>query len=315
MEWIERLNTAINYIEDNLTSVIDYQEICKISCCSLTKFQQMFSITCGIPVSEYIRNRKMTIAAHKLINTDIKIIDLALDLGYESPESFTRAYRSFHDISPSETRKTGKCDEFYKIIIQVQIYGGTYKMGNKPIMLIETDRIIIRKFELTDWKDLQEIAISKENSPFANCDHAWPTDVNGIKDACKYFATEQQIWAVEVKSLKKVVCFINFNFMDNEQSLDIGHVINDKYLDFGYDYEALKALYNYAFLELGAKQIQAKWALHDNEKLAPLYKLGMKVLETNISNNFSPNTDGTISQFEGCKLVVTKDEWITNPVK
>jgi len=309
MDWIKNLNKAIGYIERNLLSEIDYNEILKICCCSLPKFQQMFTMTCGIPVSEYIRNRKMTIAAYELLNTDIKVIDLAMLLGYDSPDSFTRAYQLFHGVPPSATWKTGKHEEYHRASIQIQVYGGKFKMGTKTIMHIETERIIIRKFKSDDWKDLQEIAISKENSPFAACDHAWPTDDDGIKGACEYFAKGEQYWAVEAKDLHKVVCFINISYIDDGQTLDIGHVSNSEYLNCEYDYEALKALYNYGFLQLGAERIIAFWALHDNEKLAPLKKLGMKVTETNIGDKFRPEPDGTIGQFESCKLVVTKEQF------
>ena len=313
MEWVSNLNKAIGYIEGHLRDKIDYNEICKICACSLPKFQQMFSMSCGVPVSEYIRNRRMTIAAYELINTDVKIIDLALMLDYDFPESFTRAYQVFHGVPPSTTRKTKAHEEYFRASIQILTYGGKFKMGTKKIMNIETERITIRKFKADDWKALQEIAISKENSPFAACDHAWPTDDDGIKGACDYFANEQSIWAVEAKDIQKVVCFVNFNYMDNEQSLDIGHITNSEYLNCGYDYEALKALYNYAFLELGAEQIIAFWALHDSDKLAPLLKLGMKITETSMGDKFRPESDGTTEQFEGCKLVVTREEWITNP--
>ena len=313
MEWIDKINKSIGYIERHLKNEIDYNEIKKIFCCSLPKLQQMFLLTCGIPVSEYIRNRKMTVAAHELIDTDVKIIDLAMQFGYDSPESFSRAYRQFHGMPPSATRKTGKCQEYFRISIQIQVYGGKYKMGGKAIICIDTERLIIRKFVPDDWKDLQEIAISKEKSSFADCDHAWPTDEEGVKGACDYFAREHQFWAVEVKDLCKVVCFINFNFMDDEQTLDIGHVMNSEYLRYDYDYEALKALYNYGFLQLGAKRIQAGWALHDKEKLAPLLKLGMKIVETSMSDRFRPDENGKVTQFEGCRLLVTKEEWITNP--
>ena len=313
MEWVENLNKAIGYIEENLKTGIDYNEMLRICMCSLPKFQQMFSVTCGIPVSEYIRNRKMTVAAHELINTDIKIIDLAQLLGYDSPESFTRAYHSFHGVPPSATRKTKAFEEYHPASIQIQVYGGKFKMGTKAIMHIETERIVIRKFKPDDWKDLQEIAISKESSPFAACDHAWPTDDETIKGMCDYFAKEESIWAVEAKDIQKVVCFINFNGMDGNQKLDIGHITNLEYQCSGYDYEALKALYNYAFIQLGAEQIIAHWALHDSDKLAPLLKLGMKITETGLGDKFSPEPDGSIEQFEGCTLAITRDEWITNP--
>jgi len=97
--------------------------------------------------------------------------------------------------------------------------------------------------------------------------------------------------------------------------MDIGHIINNDYLGHDYDYEALKALYNYGFIQLGAESIQAGWALHDKDKLAPLLKLGMRITETKMADKFRLDPDGKISQFEGCTLIVTKEEWLTNPAK
>lgn len=315
MEWIDQLNKAIGYIELHLKEKIDYEEAAKICCCSLSKFQQIFLLSTGVTISEYIRCRRMSIAAHELINTDIKVIDLALMLDYDSPEAFTRVYQSFHGVPPSVTRKTGTFDEYDRIVFQIQIYGGRSKMGANKILRIETERLIIRKFTLDDWKDLLEIAISNEKSPFADCDHTWPTDEAGIRDAVEYFSKEQQFWAVEIKDLHKVVCFINFNFMNDEQTLDIGHIINAEYLGNDYDYEALKALYNYGFIQMGAESIQAGWALNDKDKLKPLLMLGMKVTEIRMADKFRPDPDGKISQFEGCKLKVTKGEWLTNQAR
>lgn len=315
MEWIDNLNRAIGYIELHLKEKLDYEEAAKICCCSLSKFQQIFLLSTGVTLSEYVRYRRMTIAAHELIKTDIKIVDLAFMFDYDSPEAFTRAYQSFHGVPPSVTRKTRIFDEYDRIVFQIQIYGGRSKMGSNKILRIETERLIIRKFVPEDWKDLQEIAISKEQSPFACCDHTWPTDEAGIKDAVEYFSKEHQFWAVEVKDLKKVVCLINFNYMDDEQTLDIGHVMNLEYLGNDYDYEALKVLYNYGFIQLGAERIQANWALNDKDKLAPLLKLGMKVTRTGMIDKFKPDANGKVSQFEGCQLIITKNEWLTNPAK
>ena len=315
MDWIDNLNRAIGYIELHLKEKLDYEEVAKICCCSLSKFQQIFLLSTGITLSEYVRYRRMTIAAHELVNTDIKVIDLALMLDYDSPEAFTRAYQSFHGVPPSVTRKTRTFDEYDRIVFQIQIYGGRFKMGTNKILRIETERLIIRKFVPDDWKDVLEIAISKEQSQFADCDHPWPTDEAGIKGTVEYFSKEHQFWAVEVKDLHKVVCLINFNYMDEEQTLDIGHVMNSEYLGNDYEYEALKALYNYGFIQLGAERIQACWALNDKDKLAPLLKLGMKITKTEKGNKFRPDKEGKISQFESCKLVVTKEEWLTNPAR
>jgi AraC-like DNA-binding protein len=314
LEWIDRLNKAIGYLEGHLKDQLAYEEAAKICRCSLSKFQQIFLLSTGVTLSEYVRYRRMTLAAQELLHTDIKVIDLALALDYESPEAFTRAYQAFHGVPPSVTRKTGVYDTYEKIVFQLQIYGGRSQIGANRILRIETERLIIRKFTPEDWKDVLEIAVSKERSPFADCDHAWPTDDEGIKAAVNYMGASHAIWAAEVKDLRKVVCFINFNYMDDEQTLDIGHVMNDAYLGCDFEYEALKALYNYGFIQLGAVRIQAGWALHDTEKLAPLHRLGMKITATGMTNKFRPDPDGVTRQFESCRLVVTKEDWLTKPV-
>lgn len=189
-------------------------------------------------------------------------------------------------------------------------------MSTDTIKCIETKRLIIRKFRQEDWKDLQEISISNATSEFADCDEQWPTDDGGIQDVCGYFAEEEQFWAVEVKELKKVVCFINFNGINEEtQSLNIGHIVNLKYAGNDYEYEALKALYNYGFLEFGVKEVSATWTLADKVKLAPLEKLGMKVVQTFMADKFVPDADGTVSQFEGACLAVSREDWITHPAE
>ncbi len=314
MEWINQLNQVVSYIEQHLEDEISYSEMEKMCHCSLPKLQQMFLTACGISVSEYIRNRRMTVAAEQLLNTDTKIIDLALKLGYDSPEAFTRAYRVFHGVTPSETRKTGTRETYFPISLQIHVYGGKYKVGSEAVMRFETERLIIRRFKTEDWKDLQEIAVTNAYSEFGDCDEQWPLDDDGVKDMCAYIAGENEIWAVEVKALKKVVCFINFNGINEKHSLNIGHVINLDYLGNDYEYEALKALYNYGFLELGVQDISATWTLADREKRMPLEKMGMKVVHTFMADKFRPNADGTVSQFEACRLVVTKHDWITHPV-
>lgn len=238
LEWIDQLNKSIGYFELHLKEKLNYKEVAKICCCSLSKFQQMFLLATGITPSEYVRYRRMTVAAHELLNSDIKIVNLAAMFDYDSPEAFSRAYQLFHGVSPSVTRKTGVFEEYERIVFHLQIYGGKAKLGANRILRIETERLIIRKFTLDDWEDLLAIAISNERSPFADCDHAWPTDESGIKATVKYFSLENQFWAVEVKDLKKVVCFINFNFTDDEKTLDIGHIMNSEYDGDDYAYDA-----------------------------------------------------------------------------
>lgn len=107
MDWIERMTNAINYMEENLEDDIDYTEVAKIACCSVHHFQRMFSYITGVPLSEYIRRRRLTLAAFDLQTTDVRVLDVSLKYGYDSPEAFTRAFQALHGVSPTAARRTG----------------------------------------------------------------------------------------------------------------------------------------------------------------------------------------------------------------
>lgn len=107
MEWIERLNEAIGYMEDHLTDEIDYEQLGKIACCSSYHFQRMFAYMAGVPLSEYIRRRKMSLAAVDLQGKNMKVIDVAAKYGYQSPTAFNRAFQSVHGITPSAVKNEG----------------------------------------------------------------------------------------------------------------------------------------------------------------------------------------------------------------
>ncbi len=107
MDWIERLNQAINHIEEHLTEEIDYERLGQIACCSSYHFQRMFTYMAGIPLGEYIRRRRMSMAAVDLQGNDQKIIDVAAKYGYQSPTAFNRAFQSIHGIAPSAVKSEG----------------------------------------------------------------------------------------------------------------------------------------------------------------------------------------------------------------
>ena len=107
MSWHERMNRAIDYIESNLCDGIDLECIAKITCQSATSFQRTFSIVTGMPVSGYIRRRRMGLAAFDLKDSKAKVIDISLKYGYDSPEAFARAFKEIYGISPSAARKEG----------------------------------------------------------------------------------------------------------------------------------------------------------------------------------------------------------------
>ncbi len=102
MDWITGIQNAVNYVEAHLTEPLDYGEIAKQAACSPFYFQRIFGILCGMSLGEYIRNRRLTLAGSELSASDIKVIDAAYKYGYDSPESFARAFAKFHGLTPSE---------------------------------------------------------------------------------------------------------------------------------------------------------------------------------------------------------------------
>jgi AraC-like DNA-binding protein len=137
MEWIGQLNEVIDYIEKHLGDRTDYDEIARIAGCSKMKFQHLFSFAADLTVTEYIRNRRMTLAAEELVNTDIKIIDLAFKYGYESSESFTRAFHAFHGMPPLTVRKLGLYSSFERFMFEFRMNGGNGMLGRKQVVRIE----------------------------------------------------------------------------------------------------------------------------------------------------------------------------------
>lgn len=124
MDWIDRMNEAIRYIEENLTDRIEYEKLGQIACCSAYHFQRMFAYIAGVPLSEYIRRRRMSLAAVDLQGGGAKIIDVAAKYGYSSPTAFNRAFQSVHGVSPSSVRAEGAAlKSFPPLTIKIVVKG------------------------------------------------------------------------------------------------------------------------------------------------------------------------------------------------
>lgn len=125
MDLLKSMNEAMRYIEDNLTNEIDFKEVARIAHCSEYHFKRMFSFLAGITLSEYIRRRRISLAAFELKNSRMKIIDVAIKYGYSSPDSFTRAFYNLHGVTPSEARNNGQQLKTYpSMTFQLSIRGG-----------------------------------------------------------------------------------------------------------------------------------------------------------------------------------------------
>ena len=140
MDWILGLQKAIDYIENNLTETIDYEKVAAQSFSSSYHFQRVFSILCGFTIGEYIRNRRLSLAGTELATSDAKVIDVALKYGYESPDSFAKAFQKFHGILPSQARNNGSMLKSYsRLVLSISLEGGSvmkYRIEERPQMLL-----------------------------------------------------------------------------------------------------------------------------------------------------------------------------------
>ena len=124
MEWLNRMNGVIEYIESHLTETISYERAAQIACCSVYHLQRMFPYLTGVTLSEYIRRRRLTLAAFELRAESCKVIDIALKYGYESPEAFSRAFKKLHGVIPASVRNNAaSLKAFPKMTFHITIKG------------------------------------------------------------------------------------------------------------------------------------------------------------------------------------------------
>ncbi len=123
--WIEGIQDSIDYIEKNLPEELSIEDIARKAVLSPFYYQRIFGALCGMTVGEYIRARRMTMAAQELSCSDRKVIDIAMKYGYDSPDSFTKAFQRFHGITPAQAREPGaKLRSFAPLHIKITLEGG-----------------------------------------------------------------------------------------------------------------------------------------------------------------------------------------------
>jgi AraC family transcriptional regulator len=135
MNWTDNINQAIDLIEKSLSEGLNIKQIENIMACPFTTFQKTFSQISGVSVAEYIRRRKLTLAAYDLQNTNMKVLDTAVKYGYESADSFRIAFKNLHGVNPSEAKKTDVMLKFYsRLQFEIKIKGVSemdYKLVGK----------------------------------------------------------------------------------------------------------------------------------------------------------------------------------------
>lgn len=125
MNWIQGIQRAIDYVEANITEEIDFEEVAKQAYSSSFHFQRVFGILCGFSLGDYIRMRRLSLAGEELSKGNAKIIDIAMKYGYDTPESFSRAFTRFHSIAPSEAKHSGKVRIFTPLSVKLTLTGGS----------------------------------------------------------------------------------------------------------------------------------------------------------------------------------------------
>lgn len=156
MNWTNSIQEAIEYIEQHITDDISAENVANHVHIAPFYFQKGFSMLCGYSVSEYIRNRRLALAGSELAATDRKVIDIALDYGYDSPDSFTKAFTRFHGISPAAARKSNApIKTFAPLKLEISLKGGylmDYKITEKESFKVLAS---VKKFDYETCK--QEI--------------------------------------------------------------------------------------------------------------------------------------------------------------
>ena len=135
MDWFQGIQKAIDYIEENITEKIDYEEVAQRAYSSSFHFQRVFGIMCGFTLGEYIRRRRLTLAGNELLSKSMKVIDVAFKYGYETPESFSRAFYKFHGVMPSQVKNGCFLKSFSRLSVRLDLIGGiemNYKIQEIP---------------------------------------------------------------------------------------------------------------------------------------------------------------------------------------
>lgn len=167
MDWITNIQKAIDYVEFHIEEDIDFEKVAHEACSSSFQFQRIFSAICGISLGEYIRNRRLSLAAEFLSGKDSKVIDAAFRFGYENPESFTRAFTRFHKITPNEAKRGGKIKTFSRLSVKLILTGG--KSMNYRIEKMNSFKILCKRKSVKKPTGMQNNALTEIKNFWSEC--------------------------------------------------------------------------------------------------------------------------------------------------
>ncbi|MDT0123004.1 AraC family transcriptional regulator [Paenibacillus sp. RRE4] len=212
MDWLMRMNRALDHIETNLSNEISLNDVAQCACCSSYQFQRMFSFITNVPLAEYIRRRRLTLAAIELQHSDAKVLDVAIKYGYESPVSFARAFHALHGVNPASAREKGTALKAYpRLSFLISIKGVepmNYRIETKEsfeVFGIEKKFSVNGKETPADlWKqshengDVEKLALHANGLP-----EVLDQNYHPVHAVCSYRLTEVETFPYMLCAFKK----------------------------------------------------------------------------------------------------------------
>jgi RimJ/RimL family protein N-acetyltransferase len=176
--------------------------------------------------------------------------------------------------------------------------------------LLETERLTIRTFSISDWEALRELILQYESSRFAVYDQPWPTSPEEIKNITEWFASADRYLAVCLKDTGRFVGFVALNQEPNEheRTFNLGYVFHSSYHGKGFATEACRAVLSHAFDRLRAQRVVSGTAATNSASCRLLERLGFKKISEN-TGSFRNAPDGTPIEFLGYSYELPKAEW------
>ena len=191
MDWIQGMQKAMDNIEDHLLEKVDFEEVARAAGSSTFHFMRMFNMLTGFTLGEYIRNRRLTLAGQELALSDKKIMDIALKYGYETHESFTKAFQRFHGVSPSGAREAGaKLKSMGKLSIQVVLKGErelNYKLLEKDAFTVVGKKIVVSNIDGENFKIIPKFCDTCNEDGTCETLEKMSMDNMGVMGICSNF--------------------------------------------------------------------------------------------------------------------------------
>lgn len=222
------LNEITAYIDEHLTEKIDYEVLARIMGVNSYTMQKLFSIITGLPLSEYIRKRRLTEAGYDLLNNKEKIIDVAIKYNYDSATSFSRAFYTFHEIKPSQVKNTNKLKNYPRLVFDEDV---------KVITELEYEIVNLDELVLYGVKKKTDNLHIKEDAPkffheiedkYGEVDYGMVTYENALRESCNAYYV---LYKREIPEFERVIIpagkWLRFR-LDSQSSIKI-HELSQKF--------------------------------------------------------------------------------------